>query len=128
MKTEDIIFTIIGIVFVVGSVWLYVKSKLVRYLFAIYQINNKGAGNFFTIATICDILVDELKEDGLEVKRENIHLVYEMGHRYQGTIEVEMEKGRRAIYDIKVIADGAGNIYYKIPELGGYDDEEDFDY
>ena len=43
MRTEDYWFILIGIVFVVGAVWMYAKCSFVRYLMFIYYSHKSGS-------------------------------------------------------------------------------------
>jgi len=114
MRPEDFWFIIIGIVVVVGAVWMYAKFHFVRYLMFIYHNHKSGPSGFFTIATLRDIIVDMLKEQGIKISNENLHIVHSFGHKYEGTITVKNDDGEEKLIDMDITADDSGNIRYEI--------------
>lgn len=114
MRTEDYWFILIGSVFVVGAVWMNAKCSFVRYLMFIYYSHKSGPSGFFTIATLRDIIVDMLKEQGIEINNEDLHVVHAYGHKYEGTITIKNDDGEEEMIDMNITADNSGNIRYEI--------------
>lgn len=116
MRPEDHFFIPFTIIVVVGAVWLYAKWTWVRILTFIYYSHKSGPSGYFTIATLRDIILDMMKENGIDTNSMDLHIVHAYGHRYDGTIIVKSPDGEEDMYEMQITADDSGNISYKIAE------------
>ena len=83
------------------------KSKKATQAMLIFDMNKYGPDSLSTIATVTSLVKHMFKDEG--IKKADVHLVYEIGNRYQGTVTFDGNT-----YDITVIADRTGSIQYKI--------------
>ena len=86
------------------------KSKKATQAMLIFDMNKYGPDSLSTIATVTSLVKHMFKDEG--IKKSYVHLVYEIGNRYQGTVTFDGNT-----YDITVIADRTGSIQYKINGL-----------
>ena len=86
------------------------KSKKATQAMLIFDMNKYGPDSLSTIATVTSLVKHMFKDEG--IKKADVHLVYEIGNRYQGTVTFDGNT-----YDITVIADRTGSIQYKINGL-----------
>lgn len=114
MKTEDIIWTLITIVFVGGAIFAYAKCYFVKYLTFIYYSHKSGPSGFFTIAALRDCLYSIMREDGADLSRIELSVAHAYGHKYDGVMMVSQPDGSEKRFKMDITADSSGNIQYEI--------------